>query len=60
LIRFDGDAMHVTHEHAKGDVAVRGPASDLLLVLYGRKPTNEVDIFGDAALFERFREQAKF
>ncbi len=60
LIRFDGDAMHVTREHAKGDVAVRGPASDLLLVLYGRKPTNEVDIFGDAALFERFREQAKF
>jgi uncharacterized protein (TIGR03083 family) len=60
LVRLDSEGMHVTREHAKGDVAVRGPASDLLLVLYGRKPTEAVDMFGDAPLFERFREQAKF
>jgi len=60
LVRFDGDSMHVTREHAKGDVAVRGPASDLLLVLYGRKPTDAVDVIGDAGVFDRFREQAKF
>ena len=30
-----GDPAHA--EHAKGDVAVRGPASDVLLVLMGRK-----------------------
>jgi predicted lipid carrier protein YhbT len=52
--------MHVTREHAKGDAAVRGPASDLLLVVYGRKPTDAVEVLGDASLFDRFREQAKF
>ena len=60
FLQFDGERMHVTREHSKGDVAVRGPASDLLLVLYGRKPTEAVDVFGDGHLFERFREQAKF
>jgi uncharacterized protein (TIGR03083 family) len=60
LLRFDDEGMHVTREHAKGEVAVRGPASDLLLVLYGRTPTDTVEVFGDAALFEQFREQAKF
>jgi uncharacterized protein (TIGR03083 family) len=60
LVRFDPEGMHVSREHAKGDVAVRGPASDLLLVVYGRKAASEVDVFGEAALFDRFREQAKF
>jgi uncharacterized protein (TIGR03083 family) len=60
LVRLDGGRMHVTREHAKGDVAVRGPASDLLLVVYGRKPADEIDAFGDASLFEQFRDQAKF
>jgi uncharacterized protein (TIGR03083 family) len=60
LVRLDDDGMHVTREHAKGDVAVRGPASDLLLVVYGRKPPDAVDVFGDASLFQQFREQAKF
>jgi uncharacterized protein (TIGR03083 family) len=60
LVRLDGGGMHVTREHAKGDAAVRGPASDLLLVVYGRKPTDAVEVLGDASLFDRFREQAKF
>jgi uncharacterized protein (TIGR03083 family) len=60
LVRLDGEGMHVTRVHAKGDVAVRGPASDLLLVVYGRKPADEIDVFGDASLFEQFRDQAKF
>jgi uncharacterized protein (TIGR03083 family) len=60
LVRLDAEGMHVTREHAKGDVALRGPASDVLLVLLGRKPMDAVDVFGDATLFERFREQAKF
>jgi uncharacterized protein (TIGR03083 family) len=60
LVRLDGEEMQVTREHAKGDVALRGPASDLLLVLLGRKPADAVDVLGDASQFERFREQAKF
>lgn len=39
----------VTREHAKGDAAVRGSASDLLLWVWGR-PVNNVEIFGDHAV----------
>jgi predicted lipid carrier protein YhbT len=44
----------VTAEHAKGDVAARGTASDLLLFLWGRVPASELEIFGDAELLARF------
>ncbi len=60
LVRLDAEGMHLTREHAKGDVAVRGPASDVLLVLFGRKTMDAVDVLGDAPLFERFRKHAKF
>lgn len=33
--------------HAKGDVALRGTASDLLLALYTRVPLDELDVIGD-------------
>jgi uncharacterized protein (TIGR03083 family) len=44
------------HGHAKGDVAVRGAASDLMLLLYGRrKPQGEsFQVFGDEALLDRW------
>ena len=36
--------------HAKGDVAMRGTASDLLLALYERVPLDDVEIIGDDSL----------
>jgi uncharacterized protein (TIGR03083 family) len=60
LIRLDAEGVHLTREHAKGDVAVRGPASEVLLVLMGRKTMDTVDVFGEAPLFERFRKHASF
>ena len=60
LIRLDAEGIQLTREHAKGDVAVRGPASDVLLVLMGRKTMVAVDVFGEAPLFERFRKHASF
>jgi len=60
LVRLDDDGLHLTREHAKGDVAVRGPASDVLLVLMGRKTMDAVEVFGEAPLFERFRKHASF
>ena len=60
LVRLDADGIQLTREHAKGDVAVRGPASDVLLVLMGRKTMAAVDVFGEAPLFERFRKHASF
>ena len=52
--RLDASGIAFTREHAKGDTAVRGRASDLLLWLWGRS-TDGVEILGDTALAERFR-----
>ena len=44
----------VTREHAKGDVAARGRAEDLLLHLWGRRDAAGLELFGDDALLARF------
>jgi uncharacterized protein (TIGR03083 family) len=36
--------------HAKGDVAIRGRASDVLLALYTRVPVDSLDLVGDTSL----------
>jgi uncharacterized protein (TIGR03083 family) len=59
LVRL-GDGVEVTREHAKGDVAARGPASDLLLVLSGRRPAASVEVFGDAGLLDSFLERVRW
>src|SRR5438552_9222250 len=50
LVRLAADSVIVTPEHAKGDVAARGPASDLLLLLYGRVAPSALEVFGEASL----------
>jgi len=45
---------HVEPIHAKGDVALRGSASDLLLALYGRLPLDELDVIGDRTVADGF------
>jgi uncharacterized protein (TIGR03083 family) len=40
--------------HAKGDVAIRGTASDLLLALYARVPIGDLDLIGDTSLAHEF------
>jgi uncharacterized protein (TIGR03083 family) len=47
LIRFDEGRIDVTAGHAKGDAAVRGPAGELLLWLWGRRAIDGLDTFGD-------------
>ncbi|MGH9136611.1 MAG: maleylpyruvate isomerase N-terminal domain-containing protein [Acidimicrobiales bacterium] len=42
--------------HAKGDVAIRGTASDLLLAIYTRIPVDQLDVIGDATLARRLVE----
>lgn len=49
LIRSDGSRLVVTREHAKGDVAVRGPASDLLVFVWNRGRADTLEFFGDEA-----------
>lgn len=46
--------------HQKGDVAVRGTPSDLLLVLWGRLPVERVEVLGDATVFDRWRAATRF
>lgn len=54
LVRFGAEGAEVTAEHAKGDVALRGSASDLLLAIQRRRPWDSVEVFGDPALMEKW------
>lgn len=47
--RADDGSVVVTQEHGKGDAAVRGPASALLLWIWGR-PVEGLEVFGDPAV----------
>ena len=50
----EAHGFDVTREHAKGDAAIRGAASDILLALWRRRDLSAVDIVGDAAVAARF------
>jgi uncharacterized protein (TIGR03083 family) len=60
LVRLAADGVSVTREHAKGDVALRAPASELLLFLYGRADPTEGEVFGDASFLRRWQELVKW
>jgi len=53
-IRPNNDGFDVTREHAKGDCALRGSASNLLLALWRRVGTQAIDIVGDTDVADRF------
>lgn len=59
LVRLRPDGPQISREHSKGDVAARGTASDLLLLLYGRIAPEQVEVFGDVELLARFQDLAK-
>jgi uncharacterized protein (TIGR03083 family) len=54
VIRIGGGVLEVAREHAKGDAAVRGPASDLLLLLWRRRAPSDVEVIGDPEALDRF------
>jgi uncharacterized protein (TIGR03083 family) len=56
LVRREGDSVTVEPGHGKGDVALRGPAGRLLLVLLRRVPQDDpqVEVLGDPALLTRW------
>jgi uncharacterized protein (TIGR03083 family) len=60
LVRLGAEGVEVERIHAKGDVAARGSASDLLCWLQGRGPLDRLEVFGDEALLRRWREAATF
>jgi uncharacterized protein (TIGR03083 family) len=56
MVRLGSEGVTVVNEHGKGDVAARGAASDLLLMMWGRVPVDRLEVFGDAALLERWSD----
>ncbi len=50
-----GESVTWRAEHAKGDLAIRGSASDLILVLWNRIPLVRTETFGDTDLMGRLR-----
>ncbi len=61
LIRLGTDGVTFEHGHAKGDVALRGPAGDLLLWVWNRVPADDrFEVFGDAGPLEGWRSTVRF
>jgi uncharacterized protein (TIGR03083 family) len=60
LVRRSPEGLTVTREHAKADVALRGPASDLFLVVLGRVGTEAVEVFGHPPAVATWRNLLHF
>ena len=54
-VRLNAEGTYdIERAHAKGDCALRGSASDLLLALWRRRGIDTVDVVGDADVAARF------
>lgn len=60
MLRPAGNAVTWEPGHAKGTVAVRGPAVDLLLVMTRRLPVDRVEVLGDAAVLDTWLARTSF
>ena len=47
-------ALAISREHAKGDAALRAGGEDLLLVMWGRRGLDGLELFGDRAVAEEW------
>ena len=57
-----GDGIAWSHEHGKGDVALRGRATDLLLAVVRRKSAADggIEVFGDTAVWAGWLDRTPF
>jgi len=56
LVHLTPEGVRFEHGHAKGDVALRGSAGDLLLWGWNRVPVDDrFEVFGDTALLDVWR-----
>lgn len=60
LLRFTPEGVELSREHAKGDVAVRGPANELLLYVVGRRELDGLEVFGDGSVLTAHEAIRKF
>lgn len=58
----DEDGVGWSHEHGKGDVALRGRAGDLLLAIVRRRSVGDggIEVFGDTAVWDAWLERTPF
>lgn len=61
-IAHDDEGLWWSHNHDKGDAAVRGPVNGLLLAITRRRSTADagVEVFGDAAVWDQWLERTNF
>jgi uncharacterized protein (TIGR03083 family) len=61
-IANDDDGLSWTHDHGKGDVALRGTVKDLLLAIVRRRAVTdlEIDVFGNTEVWDRWLERTPF
>ena len=61
-ITHDEDGVNWSHDHTKGDGAVRGSAVNLLLAITRRKTAAEagLEVFGDAEVWDRWLSRTAF
>ncbi len=60
MVRLADDHLTWERAHEKGDVAARGPVSDILLLLWSRIPPSRLELFGDSSLLDRWQQAARF
>lgn len=60
LLEFAADGVATSRAHAKADVALRGPAQSLLLVMWRRRPIDVLEVFGDRGVAEEFLDITRF
>ncbi|MGH3639629.1 MAG: maleylpyruvate isomerase family mycothiol-dependent enzyme [Mycobacterium sp.] len=58
-ITHDEDGLNWSHDHTKGEAAVRGSAVDLLLALTGRRSAADagIEVIGDAGIWDAWLSQ---
>ncbi|HEY2286161.1 MAG TPA: hypothetical protein VGH88_10510, partial [Streptosporangiaceae bacterium] len=62
VVDLTGDVITWRRAHEKAAVAVRGPLTELLLVIYKRRPVRGpgIDIIGDERLLDFWLERVSF
>lgn len=61
IVDLTGPAISWRRAHEKAAVAVRGPLTELLLLVYGRRPvTDRVEVLGDRGLLDFWRARTGF
>jgi uncharacterized protein (TIGR03083 family) len=60
VVDLTGDAIAWRRAHEKCAVAVRGPLTDLLLLIYRRRPASGLEVFGDSELLDFWLERVSF